>query len=120
MTAALRALDAAIDSVRGDTAAARAFSLAGGPAPAPRFVDVNVALVSQLKAQDYADQAPTPAMLAGWTTTCAALGTALRTWQRVTARELPAFNAVLGRNQITPVATRSRTLATPACGESIP
>jgi photosystem II stability/assembly factor-like uncharacterized protein len=120
VTAALRALDAAIDSVRGDTAAARAFSLAGGPAPAPRFVDVNVALVSQLKAQDYADQAPTPAMLAGWTKTCAALGTALRAWQRVTARELPAFNAVLGRNQITPVATRSRTLATPACGESIP
>jgi photosystem II stability/assembly factor-like uncharacterized protein len=84
-TAKLAALDAAIDSVTGDTAAARAFSLAGRPAPAPTFVDVNVALVSQLQAQDYADQAPTPAMRAAWGTTCAALQTTLRTWQRVAA-----------------------------------
>jgi photosystem II stability/assembly factor-like uncharacterized protein len=116
VTAALAALDSAIDSVRGDTATARAFSLAGGPAPAPRFVDVNIALVSQLKAQDYADAAPTPAMLAGWTKSCGALETAMRNWQRVTTRDLAALSAVLGRNQIALVATPNRTLAAPACG----
>ena len=120
VTTALAALDAAIDSVRGDTAAARAFSLAGGPAPAATFVDVNVALVSQLKAQDYADQAPTAAMLAGWTKSCDALRTALRTWQRVITRDLAALNAVVARNQLTPVGTPSTSLAAPACLGSVP
>jgi photosystem II stability/assembly factor-like uncharacterized protein len=117
--AAFAALDAAIDSVRGDTAVSRNFSLAGGPAPAPRFVDVSVALVSQLKAQDYADQAPTPAMLAGWVKACEAVGGAIRGWQRVTTQGLPALEAALKRNQIAAVVASHRsTLAAPACGES--
>jgi hypothetical protein len=115
VTTALAALTAAIDSVRGDTAAARAFSLAGGPAPAPRFVDVNVALVSQLKAQDYADAAPTPAMLAGWAKSCGALEAAMRNWKQVSNTQLSALNAVLGRNQITPVTKPTKMLAPPAC-----
>jgi hypothetical protein len=78
-------------------------------------VDVSVALVSQLKAQDYADQAPTPAMLAGWTKTCAQLATAARNWQRITQRDLSAFNAVLGRSQITTVAAPRPALAAPLC-----
>ena len=119
VTSALAALKAAIDSVRGDTVAARAFSLAGGPAPAPRFVDVNVALASQIKAQDYADEAPTPAMLAGWTKACEALGGAIRGWQRVTTQRLSALEAALKRGQSAAVvATPGSTLAAPACGES--
>jgi photosystem II stability/assembly factor-like uncharacterized protein len=98
---ALAALDSVIDSVVGDTATASQFQLAGGPAPAPMFVDVNVALVSQLKAQDYADQAPTPAMLAGWKKSCEALGTAMRHWQRVVTDDVTRFAAVLRRNQLT-------------------
>jgi hypothetical protein len=115
---ALAALDAAIDSVRGDTAAARAFSLAGGPAPQPRFVDVNVALASQIKAQDYADQAPTPAMLAGWNKACAALETAMRNWQRVVTRDVPAFSAAMQRNQIANVIGTPRPVTAPACQAS--
>jgi photosystem II stability/assembly factor-like uncharacterized protein len=116
VTAALAKLDSAIDSVRGDTAAARNFSLAGGPAPRPTFVDVSVALVNQIKAQDYADQAPTPAMLAGWAKACEALGTALRSWQRVTTRDLSSVDARLGGSQGA-AATRTRSqLAAPACG----
>jgi hypothetical protein len=116
VTASLTGLDAAIDSVVGDTAAARAFSLAGGPAPAPRFVDVNVALVSQLKAQDYGDQAPTPAMLEGWAKACEALGTTMANWQRVVKRDLPAFSAVLQRNQLANVPATSGPLVAPTCG----
>ncbi|HUQ82571.1 MAG TPA: hypothetical protein VM076_15585 [Gemmatimonadaceae bacterium] len=112
--AALATLEAAIDSVAGDTLAARNFSLAGGPAPDPRFVDVSVALVSQLKAQDFGDQAPTPAMLAGWAKACEALGTAMRTWQRVTTRDVPAFSAALQRNQI------SNVLAAPTPSRAVP
>jgi hypothetical protein len=117
LTAALAALDAAIDSVRGDTLVASNFSLAGGPAPAPRFVDVNVALISQLKAQDYSDLAPTPAMIAGWEKTCEALGTAARNWQRVGTREVAAFSAALQRNQIANVVPAG-IVRSPACGNS--
>jgi hypothetical protein len=78
VTTALAALDSVIDSVAGDTAVASQFQLAGGPAPASKFVDVNAALVMQLKTQDYADQAPTPAMLRAWTKSCEALTTAMR------------------------------------------
>ena len=116
VTAALATLDAAIDSVRGDTAASRNFALAGGPAPAARFVDVNVAMVRQLQAQEYGDLATTPAMLAGWRKTCEALGSAMRNWQRVNTQDLAAFNAVLGRNEITAVRARSATLTAVACG----
>jgi hypothetical protein len=115
VTTALAALDAAIDSVRGDTAVARQFSLAGGPAPAPTFVDVNVALVSQLKAQDYADQGPTVAMLAGWGKACEALRTTLRNWQQLNNKQLPALNATLGSNRISPATLQSKTLAVPEC-----
>jgi hypothetical protein len=115
VTAALGALDAAIDSVRGDTATARAFNLAGGPAPDPRFVDVNAALVARLLAQDYADQAPTPAMLAGWTKICKQLATAATNWERVRDRSLATFNGLLERHQIPRVPAPSTRIAAPAC-----
>ena len=105
-----------IDSVRGDTAASRNFALAGGPAPVARFVDVNVAMVRQLQAQEYGDLAPAPAMLAGWAKTCEALGTALRRWQRVIRQPLAVLNTVLARNQITSVGAPSGTLLAPVCG----
>jgi len=119
VTAALAKLDAAIDSVRGDTAAARAFHLAGGPAPDPTFVDVSVALVGQLMAQDYADQAPTPAMLAGWAKTCAALGTAQRHWQRIETGDIAAFARVVGRSQTGALAGGDWAPAAP-CGVPAP
>jgi photosystem II stability/assembly factor-like uncharacterized protein len=118
VTAALGSLDAAIDSVRGDTATARAFSLAGGPAPDPKFVDVNAALVARLLAQDYADQAPTPAMLAGWTKICEQLATATTNWKRVRDRGLATFNGVLERNQIARVAAPAAAVIAPACVSS--
>jgi hypothetical protein len=115
VTTTLAALDAAIDSVAGDTAVASPFQLAGGPAPAPRFVDVNVSLVVQLKAQDYADQAPTPAMLAGWAKSCEALGAAIRRRQRVDTEELKAFTAALRRSQISAVIAFDKGLAPLVC-----
>ena len=112
---ALAALDSVIDSVAGDTAVASPFQLAGGPAPTARFVDVNVALVTQLKAQDYADQAPTPAMLAGWGKSCEALSGALRRWQRVGTEDLTAFTAVLRRSHIDAEIAVDRGPGAPMC-----
>jgi hypothetical protein len=100
VTTALAALDSAIDSVAGDTTGAGQFQLTGGPAPAPKLVDVNVALVLQLKSQDYADQAPTPAMVAGWKKSCEGLGDALKRWRQVGTDDLARFTAVLERSHI--------------------
>jgi hypothetical protein len=66
-------------------------------------VDVNVALVAQLKAQDYADQGPTPSMLAAWAKSCEALGAAVRRWQQVVTKDLETFNALLRRSEIAAV-----------------
>jgi len=96
-------LDSVIDSVAGDTAVASQFQLAGGPAPAAKFVDVNAALVMQLKTQDYSDQAPTPTMLNAWTKSCEALTTAMRRWQQLGTKELAALTAALRRSQIAAV-----------------
>jgi hypothetical protein len=100
VTTALAALDSVIDSVAGDTAVASQFRLAGGPAPASKFVDVNAALVMQLKTQDYADQAPTPAMLRAWAKSCEALTTAMRGWQQLGTKHLAVLTAALRRSQI--------------------
>ena len=115
ITAALAAFDAAIDSVSGDPKAKRSFQLAGGPAPRPTFVDVNVALAFQIKAQDYADFAPTPTMLAGWSKSCESLATAVRNWGRVTNTGLARYNEVLRRNGITPLDVPATTIKPPAC-----
>jgi hypothetical protein len=112
---ALAALDSVIDSMAGDTAIASQYQLAGGPPPAAKFVDVNASLVLQLKGQDYADQAPTPAMLAGWKQSCEALGTAIRRWQRVGTDDLGTFTAALRRNQIPAVLTFDKGPAPRVC-----
>jgi hypothetical protein len=115
VTMALAVLDSVIDAVAGDTATASQFQLAGGPAPEAMFVNVNAALVAQLKAQDYADQAPTPAMLAGWKKSCEVLGTAMRRWQQVGTDDLAKFVAVLRRNGVTSSIAFDKGPAPPIC-----
>jgi hypothetical protein len=88
---------------------------AGGPAPAAKFVDVNVALALQLKTQDNADQAPTPAMLAGWKKSCAALGAATARWLRVGTDDLAKFTASLRRNNIAAELVFDKGSPAPVC-----
>jgi photosystem II stability/assembly factor-like uncharacterized protein len=111
MTSALATLEAAIDSVSGDPKAKPPFQLRDGITARPTFVDVNHVMVMQFEGQDYADQAPTPAMLAWWSTTCRELARTVSSWQRVTTTQLSAFNAVLNRHEIAPVPAPTRTVA---------
>ncbi|HKO16496.1 MAG TPA: hypothetical protein VJU87_09665, partial [Gemmatimonadaceae bacterium] len=87
----------------------RGFRGRGGPTPPPSFVSVSAALVRQLNAQDQADLAPTPAMLAAYTSTCKELGAALARWNRLRDTEVPALHA--GAR----VAMPAKPIPTPGC-----
>ncbi|MHB1311551.1 MAG: WD40/YVTN/BNR-like repeat-containing protein [Gemmatimonadaceae bacterium] len=92
--AAVASVTAKLDSVAGG-AGGRGFR--GGAAAAPTFRGVNGALVGQLTAQDNADMAPTPAMLAAFAKACKDLGTVQAQWARVIGTDLPALNLELAR-----------------------
>jgi len=113
VTAAVSAFDAALDSVAGNSEG-RGFRRGRGAA-APTFVGVNGAFVNQLNAQDNGDMAPTPGMLAGYTSTCVDLKSVITAWKNVMTRDLTALNAVLARNGIRQVAAPTASIAPPAC-----
>ncbi len=61
------------------------------------FRAINGALAAQLIAQDNADLAPTPSMLAAWVATCKDLARAITALERLGGAELDALNATLSR-----------------------
>ncbi|HVT38445.1 MAG TPA: hypothetical protein VHE78_05350 [Gemmatimonadaceae bacterium] len=71
--------------------------LGGGRRPPPNFLALNARLVSQLNAQDNADQAPTEAMLAGYAAACRDLKSVAASWAAISAKELQGLNAALTR-----------------------
>jgi hypothetical protein len=86
-----------------------------GATPPPTFKGVSNALVSQLNAQDNADLAPTPAMLAAYRKTCGELQTVASRWRQVVARDLGEFNAVRTRNGAGVLTAPSAAIAVPRC-----
>jgi hypothetical protein len=83
--------------------------------PPPNFRAINVALVSQLTAQDLGDMAPTPATLAAFTRTCGELTGVVTAWQRLSMSELDALNAVLKQHGRSLIAIPASTLKPPTC-----
>jgi len=117
VVAAAKALESRIDSVAGNPAGGRgAFFRRGGPTPPPTFVAVNGNLGRQLNAQDNADIAPTPAMLADFTASCLDLKAAATHWRAVRSQGLGEFNAVLAKHGMTPATVTGDDLGVPACG----
>jgi photosystem II stability/assembly factor-like uncharacterized protein len=86
-----------------------------GATPPPTFKGVSNALVSQLNAQDNADLAPTPAMLAAYRKTCGELQTVASRWRQVVARDLGEFNAVRTRNGVGVLTAPAAAIAVPRC-----
>ena len=86
----------------------------GGPPPAPTFYRVNGRLAGLLGTVDGGDSAPTEAMLKSYAGACAELGKVAAAWRAMNATDLPAFNAVLVKNNLKPVAAAAGP-APPAC-----
>jgi len=88
----------------------------GARRPPPNFYGMNASLALELTAQDNADQAPTAAMLAGYTARCRDLRTTVERWAAINGKDLADLNAVLRKNGIEAVPAAAGVTA-PVCAE---
>jgi hypothetical protein len=77
---------------------------------------VLVSMNGQLKVIDMSDIPPNPSKLAAWRNVCTDLRSALTSWRAINATDLVAFNALLLKNNLKPVAAATPVLALPVCG----
>ena len=68
-----------------------------------------------LTALDNGNMAPNESMRNGYLAKCADLKTAITSWRTINTVDLPAFNAILTRNNAKLVAPSSRVLVVPVC-----
>jgi hypothetical protein len=113
---AAKSLTARIDSVAGSPTGGRGFFRRGGPRPPPSFVEVNGSLVRQLNQAEQGDGAPTPADLAAYAAVCTDLSKAVTAWRTISEKDVVAFNAMLTKNNLTPVSGDPPALVVPSCG----
>jgi hypothetical protein len=81
---------------------------------------VLVSMNGQLKVIDMSDIPPNPSKLAAWRNVCTDLRSALTSWRAINATDLVAFNALLLKNNLKPVAPATPMLPLPACSTAAP
>jgi photosystem II stability/assembly factor-like uncharacterized protein len=113
---AATALDAKLVALGGTTDRVRGgFTGGGGTPPPPTFVAINGTMGHELTAMDNGDMAPTEPMRKGYISKCSDLKTAITSWKTINTADLPAFNAILTRNNLKPIPASSPALAVPVC-----
>jgi len=117
IAAAATAFDAKLAALGGTPGGRGGFTGGGGGGtpPPPSFVAINGTMSQQLTALDNGDMAPSESMRKGYIAKCADLKTAITSWTTINTVDLPAFNAILSRNNGKPVAATSPLLAIPVC-----
>lgn len=123
VAAAAATLDSALSVLQGDPAPMPNFGRHTGP---PNFAVLNgtepgesiplESMNGQLRTTDYGDMAPSAQMLKAWRSACTDLKTVEAGWKGVTAQSLPAFNALLTKDGLSPVAVPTEALPAPRCG----
>jgi photosystem II stability/assembly factor-like uncharacterized protein len=106
---------ARLDTIGGLDAGRGFRGRSGGAAAPPNFRGVSNALVSQLTAQEYADMAPTPSMLAAFASTCKELQLVEASWSRVLATDLIAYNAVRTKHSSAALSAPKLKHTPPSC-----
>jgi hypothetical protein len=129
VTAAARALDTRLAALAGPTAFVAAGRGGGGPRGAA-FSTINgveaeegavlASMNGQLKVLDMSDIPPNPTKLAGWRNVCTDMRTALTAWREINAKDLVAFNAMLAKSNLRPIAAASPMLPPPVCTTAAP
>jgi hypothetical protein len=113
---AATALDAKLAALGGTTERGRGgFTGGGGTPPPPTFVAINGTMGHELTAMDNGDIAPTEPMHKGFIAKCSDLKTAITSWKTINTTDLPAFNAILTRNNLKPIPASLPALAVPVC-----
>ncbi len=102
----------------------------GGGGRGPSFSTINgveaeegavlLSMNGQLKVIDMSDIPPNPTKLAGWRNVCTDLRTALTSWRAINATELVAFNGLLTKDHLKPIAAATPVLPPPVCGIAAP
>jgi photosystem II stability/assembly factor-like uncharacterized protein len=109
-------LDAKLAALGGTTDRGRGgFTGGGGTPPPPTFMAINGTMGHQLTAMDNGDMAPNEPMRKGYIAKCSDLKTAITSWKNISTVDLPAFNTILIRNNLKPIAATSPALAVPVC-----
>jgi hypothetical protein len=89
------------------------FALVGGTEPGEG--SLLISMNGGLRNQDYGDMAPPEPAIRGWINACTDLHKAVTNWKAINAKDLVAFNAVLARNDIRPIAAaETSSLVLPA------
>lgn len=117
LTTAATALDAQLAAL-GGTPGGRG---RGGPpdaATSPSLVAINGAMNSELNALENGDIAPNEPMRLAYVANCSDLETAMTSWRASNTGALAAFNTILARNKLRPIAAGSAAQTVPACGPS--
>jgi hypothetical protein len=118
IAAAATALDAKLAALGGTPGGRGGFgggAGGGGTPPPPSFVAINGTMSQQLTALDNGDMAPSESMRKGYIAKCADLKTDITSWRTINTVDVPAFNAILSRNNSKPIAASSPVLAIPVC-----
>ncbi len=114
VAAAAKALAARADSVAGVTSGGGPAFFRRGPR-SPSFMSLNGSFGGQLNAQDNADMAPTPAMLAEYAAACQDLRKVVTSWAAIRTG-LAGLDAALAKHGLPALADTGPALAAPACG----
>ena len=86
-----------------------------GGAAAPNFSGLNGTFVGQLNAQDLGDMAPTTAARAAFAKSCLDLKSVLTSLERISTKDLTAFNTVLTGRGKTAVVIDGKPFRIPRC-----
>ncbi len=120
------------DVLRGDTTSrfasyyARLDTIAGldaqrrqgrgpGPTPPPTLRALNGSFVNMLNAQDFADMAPTSALMTAFTSRCRELRSVTAQWERLLGAELSEVNALLKMRGRAALVAPSGRMTPPVC-----
>jgi photosystem II stability/assembly factor-like uncharacterized protein len=125
VAAAAKDFDAKLAAIGGSTGGGRrggggGFPGAGGPPPPPNFAALQGTMIRQLGTLDSGDMAPNDPMTRAYAAACSDLRTVVSNWTAVNANELPAFNAVLTKNNVKALAAASPALLAPVCAAGTP
>jgi photosystem II stability/assembly factor-like uncharacterized protein len=116
IVAVATALDAKLAALGGTTDRGRGgFTGRGGTPPPPSFMAINGTMGHELIALDNGDMLPNEPMRKGYTAKCSDLKTAITSWKSINSADLTAFNAILTKNNVKPIAVSSPVLVVPVC-----
>jgi photosystem II stability/assembly factor-like uncharacterized protein len=87
------------------------------PPPPPNFVAINGVLMRHIDTLDFGDMAPNEPMAGAYKSVCNDLKTAAQNWRTINTQDLPAFNAILAKSSVSPIAAASQLPSLPACAD---